>query len=408
MQSRRIRSDARANIKYVIALTAFVLVFVVGLLLGSWWNKTEVIQQQNGLISYEYLNSLLSQIKSEYITELDYNDELTYGAAKGIVEALGDEYSSFLDPTEANAYFQSNGSSYVGIGISLGEEDEFVNVLSVMDGSPAESAGLQISDIFLNVDDIDVVGMNAQEVATLIRGAEGTEVKLNVFRPERNEEKEISVVRKEIDLDNIEFEELADGVVKINIRKFTEGAEGELSGAEAFIKQWDGIVNQVAAINPKGLVVDLRNNPGGFLSGVKYVAEEFLPTGNIIYRERERDVPEVIVRDSRTGKFENIPVVILVNEGSASAAEILAGALQDNDRAVIVGRETVGKGVEQKLITLSDGSVLLLVFRAWLTPNGTQVDADNPINPTVLIENDIEREGDEQLQAGLERLFSSK
>lgn len=399
------RADNQPSAKYITSIVAVIIVFVIGLVLGSWWSKVEVSNVSvANKVDYGYLNELVNQIESDYIDDLENDASLTYGAAKGIVEALDDTYSAFLDPEEAESYFQSNGSSYVGVGISLGVDGDYVSVLSVMEGSPALAAGILADDVFIEVDGVDVVGLTPQEVATLIRGEQGTSVKLKVFRSSLNKELEIDVDRQEIDLDNIEYEVLEDGVVKINIRKFTEGAEGNLSGAEAFIKQWDEVVEKVSKENPKSIIVDLRNNPGGFLSGVKYVAEEFLPTGSVIYKEKEKNSPEIIASDSRSGAFEDLPVVVLVNQGSASAAEIFAGALQDNDRAEVIGTETVGKGVEQKLITLDDGSVLLLVFRAWLTPNGKQVNPENPIIPDTEIEINAEAKTDTQLEAAIKAL----
>ncbi|KXK09617.1 MAG: Carboxy-terminal processing protease CtpB precursor [candidate division WS6 bacterium OLB21] len=305
---------------------------------------------------------------------------MLYGAVKGLVSGLGDKYTAFLTPEETKQYLSSNKGEFEGIGTTLRQEGEYAAVESPIDGSPAKQAGLEPGDIILEVDGSDMQGKSVYEVAATIRGQAGTDVLLALFRPESSKRYEVTITRAKIDLDNIVIEDIEDGYLKVKIYKFTEDS------VEAFNKQWDSIVDQIIAKNPKGIVVDVRNNPGGFVNSVEYVLGEFLPRNSMIFREEDRRGNKTEHRVNRDGRLLNMPMVVIVNDGSASASEIFAGAISDNSRAKVIGSKTVGKGVEQRLITLRDGSTLQLVFQKWLTPSGKNINQDDPIVPDILVD----------------------
>lgn len=389
-----------ADLKFVFQVAAAVMLFVFGLAVGSWMKGERVIRVgNNGIENVDdaYLQEIISLIDDNYIENLDSDFDFTSGAAKGIVATLNDQYSAYLTAEEFTEYYQSNGSEYEGIGVQLAFQDGYTVAQTVFEGSPAEAATIQEGDVFIKVNGEDVSGEQPAVVASKIRGDSGTSVDLQILRIGSGDEITVTVKRGSIDLDNVTFKDLGGGVIKINISKFTEGATDEVSGSVAFQQLWDEVVDEVVELSPEALVIDLRSNPGGFLSAVQHVAEDFLSTGQVIYREKEKNKPEIITKDSREGRLEGLPLVVLVNEGSASAAEIFAGTIQDNNRGEIIGENTFGKGVEQRLIELSDGGAMLLVFRAWLTPNGHQVDADNPILPDIEVSQDYSTEADEVL-----------
>jgi len=231
------------------------------------------------------------------------------------------------------------------------------------------------------VDDKSTRGLSVFQVASSIRGTAGTQVTLQIYRNSTDKEFSVTITRQKIDIDNISLQELEDDIVKIKIYKFTEET------VAAFNYQWDQTVEKILA-KPRlsGIIVDLRNNPGGYVNSVEYVLGEFLQKGKVIFLEQDRNGKSIEHKVERTGKFLDVPIVVIVNAGSASASEIFAGAMQDNGRAKIIGNETVGKGVEQKLITLSDGSTLQLVFQKWLTPSGKNISKESPIKPDEVVE----------------------
>lgn len=395
----------------IFAVTVFAMVgaFGGGIIVGSLTsgNTTPASTAANVAgLDNDYINNILGILEDEYLGEIPDQTVLTQGAAKGIIDALGDQYSGYLNPEESEAYFQSNDSAYEGIGVQLAYTDGFTMVEVPIDGSPGTRAGLSVGDLILRVDDKDVQGERPEIVASHIRGEAGTDVTIEIYRPSTLETLEFVITREQIDLDNISYREIEDGIFVIDIVKFTEGSKGLLSGSQVFNNTWDEIVAKVAAQNPKGVVVDLRGNPGGFVTSVLYVAEEFLQSGDIIMREQVKNEPETFYNDSRQGELESVPVVVLVNEASASAAEILAAAIQENDRGEVIGQPTVGKGVEQRLVELDDSALLLIVFKNWLTPLGNHFSAESPVQPDELIEYEAVDgvAGDTQMQRALELL----
>lgn len=395
--------QTKAVTKVIIVFFLVVMFFLGGFLLGRLdlqsadgqsGSNTASQYRVRGDLKTEYkdvdvdlLWEIWDIIESEYIESDVDGQELLYGAARGLVTGLDDKYTAFLSPDETSQYLSSNKGEFEGIGTTLRQEGEFTVVESPIDGSPAQQAGLQPGDLILEVDGNDVQGKTVYEVAATIRGEAGSDVILALFRPDSAERYEVTITRAKIDLDNITLEDLGDGYYKVKIFKFTE------ESVEAFNSQWDAIANELAGKqNVKGIVVDVRNNPGGYVNSVEYVLGDFLKEGLIIFQEEDRAGRVVNHTVRRQGRLLDIPVTVITNEGSASASEIFAGAMQDHSRATVIGTQTVGKGVEQRLITLSDGSTLQLVFQKWLTPSGKNISADDPIIPDIEVEDYEEQE----------------
>lgn len=380
-------NSAKSSQPTNFAITLFVIVamFAAGVLVGNS-SRTSDANPLPADLNYELIRNIYNTIEKEYIEEIPSGEQLTEGIVKGLIAGLEDTYSAYLNPEEARAYLNASGSQFEGIGVQLGFNGEYTVIESVFESSPAAGAGVKAQDLIVEVDGKPVAGERPEIVATKVRGKAGTIVTITLYRPETQQTSTVDITRRQIDIDNIDYQKLDNGVVVINIRKFTEKENGTQTGVQVFNRQWDAVVSEVAKLNPSGIIVNLRGNPGGYVESVKYVAEEFLKDGQTIMREYDRSNGERTFKDGRSGKFEDVRITVLVDEGSASASEIFAAAIQDNNRGEIVGQPTVGKGVEQKLIPLKDGSILMLVFRHWLTPNGLQIKSDSPIKPDVEVE----------------------
>lgn len=374
--------------KYLVIFLLIVSIFVAGFYVGKidLFKNVELnpekyqitgdkLTERNN-VDVGLLWEVWSEIEQEYIDTKNIDgQDLLYGAVDGLVKGLDDQYTNFLTPEETKEYLSGNKREFEGIGTTLAQEGEFVVIESPIDGSPAQQAGLKPKDVILRVNEEDMQGKSVIEVAKNIRGEANSKVMITYYRPDNNETKDVEIIRQKIDLKNIEVIDLENGIKILKVYQFTE------ADVETFNREWDSNISQLIQDNPKGLIVDLRNNPGGFVDAVRYSVGEFLPKGAVVFQEEDKSGRKTQYKVNRDGKLLDIPMVIIVNEGSASSSEIFAGAMQDNDRAEVVGTKTVGKGVEQKLINLSDGSMLQIVFQKWLTSNGRHINEEDPITP---------------------------
>lgn len=400
------QNNANNPAKYLLILLIAIIVFIAGFQTSKIeafykvGNKVTGYQVSGDLksekndVKVDLLWEVWDTLEREYIDpdEID-GQELLYGAANGLVEGLGDKYTNFLTPEEKQDYLSSNKREFQGIGTTLAEDEGAVIIETPVDGSPAQRAGLKPNDIILKVDGDDVQGKSVTEVASMIRGDANTKVRISYYRPSANETTEVEIVREVINLDILETKDLGDGITMLKIYQFTD------ESVEVFNREWDREISKIVNSNPKGIVIDLRNNPGGFVDAVRYTLGEFLPQGTIVFQEETRTGKRTSFKVNRSGKMQTIPLVVLVNEGSASSSEIFAGAIQDNERGKIIGTETVGKGVEQRLVNLSDGSMLQVVFQKWLTPKGRNISVEEPITPDF-----EEKEPEDQLEKAIELL----
>lgn len=376
-----------------ISIFLFVaLIFVLGLVIGRSGisiNNKEIQYKIVGDLKTEYkevnvnlLWEVWQRLEQEYISDDINPQELLYGSIEGLVNSLNDPYTSFLDPDDVTDYKQSNSGEYQGIGATLKQDGIYVVVESPIDNTPAQKSGLKPNDVILFVDGEDMVNQSVYDAVEKIRGEAGTKVKVEIFRPSENKEYTFEIVREKIDIDNISYKDLGNGYYSIKIYKFTE------SDLQEFINLWDSVVLEIKDKNPKGLVIDLKNNPGGYVSGVEYILSDFIEKGKVIFYEESKSGLRVEHKVVRDGRLINVPIIVMVNAGSASASEIFAGAIQDYKRGLIIGQDTVGKGVEQKLITLSDGSLLQVVFQRWLTPLAKNISREDPISPDIIVEDE--------------------
>ena len=301
----------------------------------------------------------------EYFVDQDKIDptRMTYGAIQGMLATLGDEnHTIFFSPEEAEQQADAMQGSFEGIGAYVEEVDGAVRIVAPIHGSPAEEAGILAGDVIFKVDGEDVTGLPQWEVVSRIRGPADTEVVLTVLHPDAEELVDITVVRGKIDVESVTWQPIAGtNFAYLQIAQFADDTGGELQAALEEIN---------AAETPfEGILLDLRNNPGGYLAEALRVNSEFLPRGDVILHERDARGEIKTWKSVGEGLAREIPMVVLINEGTASAGEITAGALQENGRARLIGQPTLGTGTVLQPFTLSDGSVVRLGVTNWLTPN---------------------------------------
>jgi carboxyl-terminal processing protease len=335
-------------------------------------------------------------IESEYYGDLPSEDELTYGTIRGAVDTLGDPYTAFVDPQAAAIMREDQSGSFEGIGALVTMEEGALSIVSVYKDRPAQKAGLRSGDVIAQVDDTLIENMSIYEAISLIRGPAGTPVRLKVYR-EGEEPFEVDVVRAKIDIELVESRMLDDGIGYVRLTQFDNTATVKLASA----------IEELLAQNPKGLILDLRSNPGGLLNESITTAGLFLPRDTLVLIERFKDGTETPYTTSEEPVAADIPLVVLVDAGSASASEIVAGALQDHGRAVLIGDKTFGKGSVQLLHTLSNDSELRVTIARWFTPNDRAIHGEG-LDPDIAVavtQEDIDAERDPQLDRAVEYLL---
>ncbi|NLL79495.1 MAG: S41 family peptidase [Clostridiales bacterium] len=301
-------------------------------------------------------------IEEYYLEEVD-EDALTDGIYAGMVASLGDPYSAYYSQEDLEELRQQTAGIYYGIGAYIGKDTNtgLPMITGTIEGTPAEASGLQYGDLICAVDDQPVEGMENSEVVLLIKGEEGTTVKVTVYREGEADYLDFDIKRKKIESPTVEQEMFPGGIGYIRIMEFDDVTVDQFTEALAVCKGSD----------MKGLILDLRNNPGGNVSAVTEIARQILPKGLIVYTE---DKAGERVEYSCDGRQElNVPLVVLVNGGSASASEILAGAIKDHEKGILLGATTFGKGIVQRIVPLTDGSALKLTVSSYFTPNGNNI-----------------------------------
>ncbi|MFC5587617.1 S41 family peptidase [Sporosarcina soli] len=310
---------------------------------------------------FQKLYDAYDEMKANYYDEID-ETAIIDGAINGMIDALGDPYSDYLNEKEARQLNESISSSFEGIGAEIQEKNGYINVVSPIKNSPAERAGILPNDMIIAVDGVSIQGMSSSEAVLLIRGEKGTTVTLSIKRGEAVEPVDVKIVRDVIPLETVYAEMLDDGIAHIHITSFSEGTTKELLSA----------LDDMEAKGMKALVIDVRQNPGGMLNTAIEISDLFVENGkNIFQFEEKGKKPEVFVANSN--RKITVPVAALIDDGSASASEILAGALTESANIPLIGIQTFGKGTVQTPKDLADGSNLKLTTAKWLTPNGNWI-----------------------------------
>lgn len=328
--------------------------------------------------------------------------KMVYGAISGMTAALGDPYTAFLSPEENKVVEEDLSGSFQGVGIQIGFKGKNLAVIAPLPNSPAERAGLKAGDLIIGIIDeenkieMNTSGINLNDAVKVIRGKAGTKVTLVLLRGDSTEAIKKEITREAIDVPSVVVSYLEnDTIAHIKLLKFGADTDAE----------WAKVVNEVTTHQPQitSLILDLRNNPGGYLQGSVDIAGEFVKKDSVIVIEDRGGTNRTEYKTDRTGKFGNMKVVILVNGGSASASEILAGALSEIKGYKLIGDKTFGKGTIQEPLQLDKGSSLHLTIAKWLTPKGTWVH-EKGLEPDIKVEDDDTTEVDEQLQEAIKQL----
>ncbi|WP_290652891.1 S41 family peptidase [Aquisalimonas sp.] len=395
-------------------VTRPLFALMAGIMLGvAATVTTNVVADRSGAsggsidLPLEHLRAfseVFSRIRSDYVEEVSAGD-LIEDAIRGMLAGL-DPYSSYLKPDEFEELQSGTRGEFGGLGLEVGREDGFVKVIAPIDDTPAERAGLQPGDLIIRVDGESTKGMELNEAVRRMRGEPGTTIELTVVREGQDAPFSVSLERDVIRVVSVRARMLEDGFGYVRISQFQSRTGPQLLDA---LEELSAKGEQPL----KGLVLDLRNNPGGVLQAAVAVSDAFLREGTIVYTEGPRERAHMDFDATANDALAGAPIVVLVNGGSASASEIVAGALQDHRRAVLMGAPTFGKGSVQSVLPLNSGSAVKLTTAKYFTPSGRSIEADG-IAPDVAIDEalrvardeDAGREGrepDEQPQEGVER-----
>jgi carboxyl-terminal processing protease len=398
----------RKVLNYALIVASCALILLVGFTLGT---KSALVRggidqaySQTGAVAASSTPDMAifwetwKLVNEKYLRAEDISDQQKVrGAAAGLVASLEDPYSQYFAPTEAAEFKDEVQGNFGGIGAQMDSKDGVVTVVSPLKGSPAEAAGLKSGDQIIFVDATSTQGFSTEEVVKIIRGPVGTSVKLTVKREGLKDLKEITIVRQDIVVPTIDLTMKDGGIAYIQLYQFNASA------SELFLKA----IREAALSGTRGVVLDLRGNPGGYLNVAVKLASWFLPRGTLVVSQQGRDGEKTeAMRANGNAALANIPTVILIDEGSASASEILAGALRDQRKIPLVGQTSFGKGTVQEIKDLSDGSIVKLTVAHWVLPSGHILEGAGlkPDYEVKLTDDDIKKKRDPQLDKALQVL----
>lgn len=318
-------------------------------------------------------SDVFGRIKNDYVEDVE-DSEMLNNAIRGMLSGL-DPHSSYLDQEQFKELQVGTSGEFGGLGIEVGMEDGFVKVIAPIDDTPAERAGIEAGDLIIRLDDTPVKGLTLNDAVKIMRGKPGTVLRLTVVREGVDQPLKIDIKRAVIKVKSVKSRMLEDGFGYVRISQFqSKTAENMVDAIEALHKESDGTL--------KGMVLDLRNNPGGVLNGAVAVSDAFLKKGLIVYTEGRVSDSKLRFNATPDDILNSAPMVVLVNQGSASASEIVSGALQDHHRAIVVGTPTFGKGSVQTILPLSNGAAVKLTTARYYTPSGRSIQAEG-IKPDI-------------------------
>ncbi len=374
-----------------------ILLVLVGFGLGWWLATSYIVHKQilgdgqkvdiakvinlysktrSSEVTFDQYWDVWRKVKEKYVGQPVDDVKLFYGSIEGMVNGLGDPYSAYFPPAAAEEFVKELSGAFEGVGMEVGMRKEQIIVVAPIPGSPAEKAGLRPQDAIIKIDGKDTFGQSLSEAVSKIRGPKGTSVTLTVLPVGKQETKDVTIERTALTIPSVTWKKQDGNIAYIRIGYFNDKTSQEFDAAVRDIKR--------DLTQPRGIVLDLRSNPGGLLDQSVYIAGEWVGD-KVVVRERAADGTTKDIRGTGTGVFANIPTVVLVDEGTASAAEIVSGALQDYTAAKLLGKKTFGKGSVQDVEPLPDGSALKLTIATWLTPNNREINGKG-IEPDQTIE----------------------
>jgi len=345
-------------------------------------------------VNFDLLWQAWNVVHKDFAGKID-DQRLVYGAVRGMVAGLNDPYTVFFDPDEAKRFAEDVEGKFFGIGIEIGIRNKMLTVITPLDESPASKAGLKSGDAIVKIDDKDTSEMTLPDAVSRIRGARGTTVKLTILPKDGNELKELTITRDLIQVKSVKYEVKPDNIGYVRITQFSDDTTDLTSKA----------LQDLKSKNVRGVILDLRNNPGGYLQSAQEVASMLISHG-VVVSEQGKDGQKHDLYTVADPIMPDTPLVVLVNSGSASAAEIVAGAIQDRGRGKLVGEKTFGKGSVQNVKDLPGGSSLKVTIAEWITPNNRHINGQG-IPPDIEIKlstDDAKNDHDPQLDKAIELL----
>ena len=391
---------ARAH-KYVgvyLAIIIFIFSFGSGVLVGrAWYVKKQITNERGNIDINKVLNlnrslnrsdsvdfnqfwEVWDKVKDKYVKQPVNDVDLFYGAIQGLVLSLGDPYSLYFPPKAAAEFTRDLSGELEGIGAEIGIKNNQLMIISPLVGSPAERAGLRPGDNIVAIDKKDTFGIDVNTAVSRIRGAAGSQVVLTIKGTGVQGFKEITITRAKIDVPAVALSWKNNDIAYLRVMQFNDNTWSE----------FDSAVKQIKRRRARGVILDLRNNPGGYLDAAVEMASEWVREGVVVSQRGKSGIAET--RTARGDhRLDGARTVVLVNGGSASASEIVAGALQDHEKAIVVGEKTFGKGSVQDFEVFPDGSALKLTVAEWLTPDGKNIN-EQGIAPDIEVKQDWEKE----------------
>ncbi len=397
-----VKKNNNVGLILVGLIATFVLSFGLGFRASeqNWLEQSRQNPANSELpadLDYESVEEVYDALRASYDGELS-EEELLDGIKRGLAEASGDDYTVYFNETETEQFYSGLNGSFEGIGAELGNEGDLVIVVAPIKGFPAEEAGLRPQDAIIEIDGEDAIGIPVEEAVDRIRGEAGTDVTLTIVR--EGERLEITITRAQITIPSVETEILENGKVGyLQITRFAEDTADLANQAARGFKQQ----------NVESVILDVRSNSGGFVSAAIDVASIWLDD-EVVFEQRSGGDSEGTLNANGRPILNGVPTVVLINEGSASASEIVAGALKDHGVATVVGKTSFGKGSVQDLEEFGDGSTLKVTIARWFTPNGVNID-ETGIEPDVEAEftdEDFENDTDSQLDKAIEVLTKAE
>ena len=382
-----------------IIFPAIFIIFIAGSFgFGFWVGKLQVICPfcAPGDVDLSLFWQTYYKLQEKFVSpEKIDQQKIIYGAISGMIKTLGDPYTVFLNPEEAQKFEEELSGFFEGVGMEIGIKKDQLTVVSPVEGTPAQKAGLRAGDKILKINDKDTFDLSIEEAVTLIRGPKGTEVILTIFRNGWDKPKEFKITRDIIKIPTLEWKLIDNDIAYLHIYQFNQ----------ALVSDFNKTAIEILGSPAKKIILDLRNNPGGYLDISVDVAGWFLEKNNVVAIEDfGANKDQTIYKNERRGDFSQYPIVVLINQGTASASEIMAGALRDNRNIKLIGEKSFGKGSVQEMVDLRGGSELKVTTAKWLTPKGFSI-SDTGLEPDVKIERtekDYEKNKDPQLEKAVE------
>ena len=398
--------------KILISVLVLAVVFTAGYFSGLAGYRVEITKALNVNISRatpidKNVDMSLFWQTWDLMTEKYYDksklvpSQMIYGAIQGMVASVGDPYTAFLAPTQNKVVNENLNGSFGGVGIEIGYKNGQLAVIAPLSGTPAEKAGVQPGDYIIKIVDknknidIDSTTISSSEAVTYIRGVEGTKVTLTLLRDGVSDPIVVDITREKIKVPSVELSWVGEGsdIARIKVSEF--GAETK--------NEWNNAVSEILSKNTKGIIVDLRNNPGGYMQGAVDLASDFVQNGSVVVIQENGDGSKEEYKSESLPRLAKYKTAVLINGGSASASEILSGALRDLKDIKLVGEKSFGKGTIQEPIDMTGGSGIHVTTAKWLTPKGVWVHGTG-LTPDIEITNPTDGSNDDQLEAAMKLL----